>query len=155
MTDEQQQPSSAKSDGFDKLEPANLIVIGDGKKQTRRFGGLLIDIIPDDQYPDKVRYVVIGRDEKEYEIAGNAALGKRIRRSHIGCLMKVEFLGRERGSRNEYKLIEVKVQPRDRTTDGQKKTFPRWHDFEEGGQTSAGAEAATQEGAAGSDPTNF
>lgn len=153
MTEQEPRPP-AESDSFDKLEPANLVVIGDGKNQTRKFGGLLVDIIPDDQYPDKVRYVVIGRDQKEYEIAGNAALGKRIRRSHIGCLMKVMFLGRERGSRNEYKLIEVRVQPRDRTTEQQKKIFPRWHDFEEGGQTSPG-EAGTQEGAAGGDATNF
>lgn len=126
-------------DGFETIEPANLVVIGDGKKQTKAFGGLLVDIVQDDQYEDKVRYCCIGVDEKDYEIAGNAALAKRIRRSHIGCLIKIKFLGRERGTTNEYKLIEVRVQPRDRTTEDQKKLFPRWYDFE----PKAGAEPGT------------
>jgi hypothetical protein len=129
-------------------------VIGDGPKQTQRFGGLLIDIVADDKYPEKQRYVVIGRDEKEYEIAGNAALAKRIRRSHIGCLMKVQFMGRERGATNEYKLIEVKVQPRDRTTEEQKKIFPRWHEFEKKEDGTAPA-AASAEGAEQPSATDF
>ncbi|KKL20290.1 hypothetical protein LCGC14_2456950 [marine sediment metagenome] len=124
-----------KEDGFETIEPANLIVIGDGKKQSKAFGGLLVDIVQDDQYEDKVRYCCVGKDEKDYEIAGNAALAKRIRRSHIGCLIKIKFMGRERGTKNEYKLIEVRAQPRDCTTEEQKKMFPRWFEFEKGAPT--------------------
>ncbi len=120
--------------GFDKLEPANLVILGDRKGQSKKFGGLLIDIIPDDQYPDKVRYVCVGVDGTDYEVAGNAALSKRIKKGHIGCLIKFVFEGREKGQRNEFKKIEVFVQPRDRTTDKQKELFPAWHDFDEEGK---------------------
>lgn len=146
-----------QEDGFETIEPANLVVIGDGKKQVKAFGGLLLDIVQDDQYEDKVRYVCVGRDEKDYEIAGNAALAKRIRRSHIGCLIKIRFLGKERGAKNEYKLIEVRVQPRDQTTDAQKKLFPRWFEFEKGAptaETKAGAESAADD-ATDDDATDF
>ena len=145
-----------QQDGFETIEPANLVVIGDGKKQSPGFGGLLIDIVQDDQYEDKVRYVCVGKDEKDYEIAGNAALAKRIRRSHIGCLIKIKFMGRERGSKNLYKLIEVRVQPRDQTTEEQKKIFPRWFEFENDAPTAekkAGAEPAADE--VKDDPTDF
>ena len=162
MTDQSQPQQPPVDDGFEKLEPANLVVIGDGPKQSKRFGGLLMDIVDDDVYPEKKRYIVIGRDGKDYEIAGNAALSKRLKRSHIGCLMKVEFKGRERGATNEYKVIEVVVQPRDRTTEAQKETFPAWHNFTpaKAEPTSAGGPTPTPEGPPpptepASDPTAF
>jgi hypothetical protein len=127
-------------DGFEKLEPANLIVLGDGTKQTKKFGGLLLDIVQDDQYKDKVRYLCVGRDGKEYEVAGNAALSRRIKRSHIGCLIKLTFTGKERGPQGTYKVIEVQAQPRSRTTDAQKERFPRWHDFEDRDESFASVE---------------
>ena len=120
-----------QDDSFEKLEPANLIVIGDGKNQSKAFGGLLLDITPDEKYPDKLRYLCVGRDGEEYEIAGNAALSRRIKRSHIGCLIKLKFMGKERVGNNTFKVIEVSAQPRSRTTDDQKERFPRWHDFED------------------------
>ena len=148
-----------QTDGFETIEPANLVVIGDGKKQSKEFGGLLVDIVEDEQYPEKVRYVCVGKDEKDYEIAGNAALSKRIRRSHIGCLIKIKFMGRERGAKNEYKLIEVRVQPRDQITDKQKKLFPRWFDFESKeqaqGQSSGPAPEKAEGDEAASDSTDF
>jgi len=119
-----------QDDGFQPLEPANLIVLGDKKKQSKAFGGLLIDIVQDEQYKAKVRYLCVGRDGKEYEIAGNAALARRIKRSHIGCLVKLVFKGWERGPNGTYKILEVLAQPRSRTTDEQKEMFPRWHDFD-------------------------
>lgn len=119
-----------QDDSFEKLEPANLIVIGDGSKQSKAFGGLLLDIVPDEKYPDKLRYLMVGKDGEEYEIAGNAALARRIKRSHIGCLIKLKYIGRERVGNNTFKVIDVLAQPRSRTTDEQKEKFPRWHDFD-------------------------
>lgn len=119
-----------QDDGFEPLEPANLIVLGDKQKQTRAFGGLLIDIVKDEQYPEKMRYLCVGRDGEEYEVAGNAALARRIKPSHVGCLIKLEFKGWQRAGNNSYKILEVQAQPRSRTTDEQKAKFPRWHDFE-------------------------
>lgn len=120
-------------DGFEKVEPPNLIVIGGAAKQTKAFGGLLIDIVPDEQYPKKMRYIAVGRDGIEYEIAGNAALSRRIKRSHIGCLIKLTFEGIRQAGSNKFKVIAVLAQPRSRTTDEQKVMFPRWHDFDQVG----------------------
>lgn len=116
--------------GFEVLEPANLVILGDKKGQSKAFGGLLVDIVADDKYPDKKRYVCVGVDGNEYEITGNAALTRRVKREHIGCLVKFIYEGMARGSGNEYKEIQVLAQPRSKTTDEQKKKFPRWFDFE-------------------------
>ncbi len=133
-----------KDDGFQPIEPANLIVLGDKKKQSKAFGGLLIDIVQDEQYKAKQRYLCVGRDGKEYEIAGNASLARRIKRTHIGCLVKLVFKGWERGPNGNYKVLEVLAQPRSRTTDEQKAMFPRWAEFEKQDATDpeAGLEAA-------------
>lgn len=138
-----------QDDGFEPLEPANLIVLGDKKKQSRAFGGLLIDIVKDEQYPEKVRYLCVGRDGEEYEVAGNAALARRIKKSHIGCLIKLEFKGWQRAGNNSYKILEVQAQPRSRTTEAQIAKFPRWNDFAEGAEgepaTAETAETAAAE----------
>lgn len=115
---------------FERLEPANLVILGEKKGQSKAFGGLLVGIVPDEKYPDKVRYQCIGKDGEEYEVTGNAALSRRIKHTHIGCLIKFIYRGMQRGSSNEYKEIEVLVQPRAKTTDAQKEMFPSWFDFE-------------------------
>lgn len=123
-------------DGFERLEPANLVVLGNKKGQSKHFGGLLLDIVPDEQYPDKVRYLCVGVDGEEYEVTGNAALSRRIKRTHIGCLIKFIFEGMQRGAKgNQFKKIEVLCQPREKTTERQKDMFPRWYDFEGGSPT--------------------
>ena len=116
-------------DPFEVREPANLLVIGEGKGQVDHFGALLVGIIADEQYPEKVRYQCIGSDQKEYEVAGNAALSKRIKRTDIGCIIKFHFLGMVQGQRNKYKNIEVAICPRHKTPEGLIERFPRWHDF--------------------------
>lgn len=131
--------------GFEVLEPANLVVLGDKKGQSKAFGGLLVDIIADDKYPDKKRYVCVGVDGNEYEITGNAALTRRVKREHIGCLVKFIYKGMARGSGNEYKEIEVLAQPRNRTTDEQKKKFPRWAEFGKPEEAAPEAAAASVE----------
>ncbi len=120
----------SQSGGFEVLEPANLVVLGDKKGQSKAFGGLLIGIVDDEKYSNKVRYVCVGVDGKEYEITGNAALSRRVKHEHIGCLVKFIFKGMARGSGNEYKEIDVLAQPRSKTTEEQKKKFPRWIEFE-------------------------
>ncbi|MCP4896859.1 MAG: hypothetical protein GY906_07775 [bacterium] len=134
-----------KDESFEKLEPANLVVLGDKKGQSKAFGGLLVGIVPDEQYPDKVRYVCVGKDGEDYEVTGNAALSRRIKHTHIGCLIKFKFLGMQRGQRNQFKEIEVMAQPREHTTDAQKEMFPRWHDFEDGAASAAEAEEGEQQ----------
>lgn len=120
------------ADGWDILEPRNLIVIGDGKGQKLECGGLLIAIMADPKYKEKVRYLLVFKDGDEYELAGNAALSQRISSTDVGKLIKVKFEGWDTGGGNKTKKIAVISQSREITTDEQKKMFPRWHDFEHG-----------------------
>lgn len=143
-------------DSFEKLEPANLVILGDKRGQSKAFGGLLTGITPDEKYPDKVRYLCIGVDGEEYEVTGNAALSRRIKHTHIGCLIKFHFRGMQRGASNQYKEIEVLVQPRAKTTEKQKEMFPAWYDFEDpqsGGSGSSSTGSETSDSGA-SDQTN-
>lgn len=117
------------ADGWDVLEPRNLIVMGDGKGQKLQCGGLLIAIMADPKYKEKVRYLLVFKSGDEYELAGNAALSQRISSSDIGRLIKVTFEGWDTGGGNKTKKIHVVSQPREITTDEQKKWFPRWQDF--------------------------
>lgn len=119
-------------DGFEILEPRNLVVLGDQKGQVKACGGLLIAITQDPKYKDKVRYLLVFKDGDEYELAGNAALSQRISSQQIGCITKFKFAGWSTGSGNKAKIIEVRSLPRENTSDELKKMFPRWHDFEDG-----------------------
>lgn len=132
-------------DGFEILEPRNLIVLGDAKGQVKACGGLLIDITRDPKYSDKVRYLLVFKDGDEYELAGNAALSQRISAAHIGCIVKFRFGGWSTGGGNKAKLIEVRSLPRDKTSDELKAMFPRWNDFADGATPPAGGEPPAAE----------
>lgn len=118
-------------DQFDELDPRTLLVIGDQKGQVKACGGLLIDIMRDPKYKDKVRYLLVFKDGEEYELAGNAALSQRISTKQIGCIIKVRFEGWDSSGGNRSKKIKVEALKRENTSDGLKEMFPRWHDFDE------------------------
>lgn len=124
-------------DQFEDLDPRSLIVIGDQKGQVKACGGLLIDIMRDPKYKDKVRYLLVFKDGEEYELAGNAALSQRISAKQIGCIIKVRFVGWDSSGGNKSKDIKVQALARENTSDKLKEMFPRWHDFDGEQQASA------------------
>lgn len=130
-------------DQFDELEPRSLIVIGDQKGQVKACGGLLIDIMRDPKYKDKVRYLLVFKDGEEYELAGNAALSQRISAKQIGCIIKVWFEGWDSSGGNRSKVIKVRSCKRENTSDELKEMFPRWHDFDGEEQASAESDKPT------------
>lgn len=130
-------------DQFDELEPRSLIVIGDQKGQVKACGGLLIDIMRDPKYKDKVRYLLVFKNGEEYELAGNAALSQRISAKQIGCLVKIRFEGWDSSGGNRSKVIKVQSLKRENTSEELKAMFPRWEDFEGEEQASAESDKPT------------
>ncbi len=131
------------TDEFDELEPRTLMVIGDQKGQVKAIGGLLIDIMRDPKYHDKVRYLMVFKDGEEYELAGNAALSQRISAKQIGCIIKVRFESWDSSGGNRSKVIKVQSLARENTSDELKAMFPRWHDFDGKEEASAASDKPT------------
>lgn len=97
------------TDGWQKRDSSNLIVIGDGEGQARKVGGLLASIAPDPRYPDNRRYELVQQDGTSKIVAGTTVVNNQIGIHDIGKFIKLSFEGWGSGGNGKFKNIDVQV----------------------------------------------